>query len=53
MGKDMARERAAIERCAYCGGYVPITHVDIVPDDGDALIRGRVAVCESCFGDGR
>lgn len=49
----MARERAAIERCAYCGGYVPITHVDIEPTEEDAQIRGRVAVCEACYGDGR
>ena len=49
----MARERAAIERCSYCKGYVPITHIEIAPMDSDAPIRGRIAVCESCFGDGR
>jgi hypothetical protein len=53
MEVDMARECEAIERCAYCSGYVPVTYVDIEPADGDAAIRGRVAVCESCFGDGR
>lgn len=53
MGADMARELEAIERCAYCGEYVPITHVDIEPLDDDAPIRGRVAVCDTCFGDGR
>ena len=49
----MARERAAIERCAYCRGYVPITPVEIAPRDDEAQIRGHVSVCESCFGDGR
>ncbi|WP_435177154.1 hypothetical protein [Halorussus sp. AFM4] len=49
----MADEVAAIERCAYCRGYVPVTHVDIPTRRTDARLRARVAVCENCFGDGR
>lgn len=53
MGAGMARERAAIERCAYCGEYVPITHVEVESPEEDPQIWGRVSVCEGCFGDGR
>lgn len=48
----MADEVAAIERCAYCHAYTPITHVTIGTATEDAL-QARVAVCEHCFGDGR
>ncbi|USZ69845.1 hypothetical protein NGM10_15680 (plasmid) [Halorussus salilacus] len=42
---------AAIERCAYCRDWVPITVVEVAPSD-DA-ISAAVAVCEECRTDGR
>jgi len=41
----------AIERCAYCREYVPITVLPVGPDDGP--ISAEVAVCEECRTDGR
>lgn len=42
---------AAIERCAYCREWVPITVVDVA--HGDGSISASVAVCEDCRTDGR
>jgi len=42
---------AAIERCAYCREWVPITVVEV--PDGNDQISGSVAVCEACRTDGR
>jgi hypothetical protein len=42
---------AAIERCAYCREYVPITVLPVAPNDGP--ISAAVAVCEDCRTDGR
>ena len=44
---------AAIERCAYCRDYVPITFVDVGSTDAANQITATVAVCEECYGDGR
>jgi hypothetical protein len=41
----------AIERCAYCREYVPITVLPVAPCDGQ--ISAEVAVCEECRTDGR
>jgi hypothetical protein len=41
----------AIERCAYCREYVPVTYRQVA--DGERSIQGTVAVCEDCYGDGR
>jgi len=49
----MPDEAAAIERCTYCRGYVPVTHVDIPDRPTDVPLRARVAICENCLGDGR
>jgi hypothetical protein len=53
----MADEATAIERCAYCRDYVPVTPVDIPPQDATApsnpALRARVPICDSCFHDGR
>ena len=43
----------ALERCAYCRQYVPITPLELGADEEDAPIRARVAVCETCLHDGR
>ena len=48
----MADEMAAIERCAYCRTYVPVTYIDI-PSPAAAPLHARVAVCDACFRDGR
>lgn len=37
---------AAIERCAYCREYVPITVLPVGHGDGE--ISAEVAVCEDC-----
>ncbi|WP_167599511.1 hypothetical protein [Halorussus marinus] len=42
---------AAIERCAYCREWVPITVVEVAA--GNDQISASVAVCESCRTDGR
>jgi hypothetical protein len=42
---------AAIERCAYCREYVPITVLPVGKTDGS--ISAEVAVCEACRTDGR
>lgn len=42
---------AAIERCAYCREYVPITVLKVAPSDGS--ISAEVSVCEDCRTDGR
>jgi len=47
----MDTEIAAIERCAYCREYVPITVLPVGADDGP--ITAEVAVCEACRGDGQ
>lgn len=44
---------AAIERCAYCRDYVPITFVEVGSNDASSGITATVAVCEECHGDGR
>ncbi|MFB6136795.1 MAG: hypothetical protein ABEJ42_00445 [Halobacteriaceae archaeon] len=43
---------AAIERCAYCREFVPVTSVVVRPSATDGL-RAEVAVCENCRHDGR
>ncbi|MFB6121495.1 MAG: hypothetical protein ABEJ68_10310 [Halobacteriaceae archaeon] len=45
---DAAR---AIERCAYCREFVPVTYREV--GDGAPSISAEVAVCEECYGDGR
>jgi len=45
---DAAR---AIERCAYCREFVPVTYRDV--ESEDAPIQAEVAVCEECYGDAR
>ena len=45
---DVAR---AIERCAYCREFVPVTYCEL--DADGPSIRAEVAVCEDCYGDGR
>jgi hypothetical protein len=49
------RTARAIERCAYCRQYVPVTYRSVGgAGDGDqSSLRARVAICESCYGDGR
>ncbi len=42
----------ALERCAYCRQYVPITPLEL-GDDEESSLRARVAVCETCLHDGR
>jgi len=41
----------AIERCAYCREYVPITVLPV--DSGEGSISAEVAICEECRTDGR
>ncbi|WP_157971723.1 hypothetical protein [Halorussus litoreus] len=41
----------AIERCAYCREYVPVTVLPVGPADGS--ISAEVAVCEQCRTGGR
>lgn len=41
---------AAIERCAYCREWVPITVVEVA--GGDGTISAEVSVCEDCRVDG-
>lgn len=44
----------ALERCAYCRQYVPVTHLAVGDDSNDeSELRATVAVCEQCRGDGR
>jgi len=45
---DAAR---AIERCAYCREFVPVTYREVGADGPS--IRAEVAVCEECYRDGR
>lgn len=44
-------DRTAIERCAYCRRYVPVTWVEVTEDD--APLSAQIAVCEECRNDGR
>ncbi len=37
----------AIERCAYCRNYVPVTPVAI-GTQGETAVSARVSVCEQC-----
>lgn len=41
----------AIERCAYCREFVPVTYREV--EATAPSIRAEVAVCEECYGDGR
>lgn len=43
----------AIERCAYCRQYVPVTYRPVRPAPDDAALKARVAVCEDCLWDDR
>lgn len=46
----------ALERCAYCRQYVPVTHLAVGDDSSESSessLRATVAVCEQCRGDGR
>lgn len=47
----MGTRIAAIERCAYCREYVPVTVLPVGTADGP--IAAEVAVCEECRTDGR
>jgi len=43
----------AIERCAYCRNYVPVTPVDVGPRSNDeTALRAVVTICEACQSDG-
>lgn len=41
---------AAIERCAYCREYVPVTRVIVQPEDE---LRAELSICEDCRHSGR
>jgi len=47
----MGTRIAAIERCAYCREYVPVTVLPVGSTDGP--LSAEVAVCEECRVDGR
>ena len=44
----------AIERCAYCRSYVPVTPIDVggTANEEEAL-RAVVTICQHCQDDGR
>lgn len=48
----MDTEIAAIERCAYCREYVPVTYVEVRPADDGGQITATVAMCEHCRTEG-
>lgn len=41
---------AAIERCAYCREYVPVTQVVVEPHED---LHAEVPICEPCRNGGR
>ena len=49
----MSREVDAIERCAYCRDYVPVTRIEMEVNEDDTYIRATVDLCESCLDDRR
>jgi hypothetical protein len=43
----------AIERCAYCQSYVPVTPIDVSgPSEESDALRAVVTICECCQEDG-
>ncbi|SNZ02914.1 hypothetical protein SAMN06269185_0144 [Natronoarchaeum philippinense] len=50
----MTGKSEAIERCAYCRDYVPVTPVGVGAQTSDTeALRATVKICQSCQGDGR
>ncbi|HMB49338.1 hypothetical protein [Natronoarchaeum rubrum] len=49
----MTGKSEAIERCAYCRSYVPVTPVNVGPRSADEnALRAVVTICEGCQDDG-
>ncbi|MFC6728029.1 hypothetical protein ACFQDG_05170 [Natronoarchaeum mannanilyticum] len=38
----------AIERCAYCRSYVPVTPVDVGRSGEETGLRAVVTICQAC-----
>jgi hypothetical protein len=49
----MVGEVDAIERCAYCRNYVPVTRIEMEVSEEETYIRANVDVCENCLDDYR
>ncbi|WP_440010542.1 hypothetical protein [Halomicrococcus sp. SG-WS-1] len=49
--RNTTNELDAIERCAYCRDYVPVTRIEIELAENDTYLRADVDVCENCLDD--
>lgn len=50
---DMPKRVDAIERCAYCRDYVPVTRIEMELNENDAYLRANVDICENCLNESR
>ncbi len=50
---DMKGRVDAIERCAYCRDYVPVTRIEMELFENDAYLKANVDVCENCLDEPR
>ena len=46
---DVSNRVDAIERCAYCKDYVPVTHIEMELQEQEAYLRASVDICENCL----
>jgi hypothetical protein len=49
--RDTPNDVDAIERCAYCRDYVPVTRIELAVAEDDAYLQASVDICESCLTD--
>ena len=50
---DTANDIDAIERCAYCRDYVPVTRIELAVAEDDSYLQASVDICENCLTDRR
>jgi len=48
----MTGKTEAIERCAYCRSYVPVTPVNVGGSGEESGLRAVVTICQACQNDG-
>ncbi len=46
---DISNRVDAIERCAYCKDYVPVTRIEMELEEKGTYLQASVDICENCL----
>ncbi len=50
---NMTERVDAIERCAYCRDYVPVTRIEMELSENNTYLQASVDICENCLDEQR